>query len=317
MGNVMWLSALVYISLFVFFCGAVVRAIRHHRQPIHLRWELHTGGYGDSGEHGRSCFEQQEWWTKPRKKYLAHELRYMAGEIFFFNECYRRNRTLWYFTYSLHLGLYLGILWLILLACGAILVAVDAGGAVGSGSASGSRMYLATLTCGVLSFLLGAFGSIGLLIRRLTKEDVKLYSTPVDYFNLLFLGVLFMSGLAVWHWADPTFYATRGYIAHLLALNPAGPMDPVLILFLTVLSLFVLYLPFTPMMHFLGKYFMYHRVRWDDEPNVRGGKIEKRVEEMLGQHVNWSGGHIKPGSTWVEAALSPKSAEEKGDTSQK
>jgi nitrate reductase gamma subunit len=241
----------------------------------------------------------------------------MAGEILLFKEYYCRNRSLWYFTYSLHLGLYLGILWLVLITCGAILIAAHVEVSAESASSLGYGIQLATMASGVLAFLLGAFGAIGLLAKRLTNEDLRLYSAPADYFNLLLLAVLFLSGLAAWYWADPTFSGIRHYVAHFLGLDPGRQMHPLLVLFWTVLCLFVLYMPFTPMMHFIGKYFMYHRVRWDDEPNVRGGNIEKRVQEMLAQQISWSGGHIKPGSTWGESALNLKDNDRERDTSKK
>ena len=317
MGNVMWLSWLTYISLFVFLSGSAARALRHHRQPIHLRWELHTSSSKEGKEGAGSCFQNQEWWTKPHKKHLADELGYMAGEIFLFREYYRKNRSLWCFTYSLHLGLYLGILWLLLITFGAVLTSAHPGGAAESAGTLTAGVCIAEVICGVLAFLLGAFGAIGLLVMRLRNEDMRLYSVPADYFNLLFLGALFLSGLAAWTWADPSFNLIQSHIAHLLLLSPGSQMHPLVVLFWTILCLFVLYMPFTPMMHFIGKYFMYHSVRWDNEPNVKDGKIEKRVQEMLRQHISWSGSHIKPGSTWLGSALDATGKDNKEDRSER
>jgi hypothetical protein len=67
------------------------------------------------------------------------------------------------------------------------------------------------------------------------------------------------------------------------------------------------------MTHFVGKYFTYHKVRWEDHPNIRGGKIEEAITKALGYRISWSAAHIKPGTTWAQAATdtSPVTGEEK------
>ena len=71
---------------------------------------------------------------------------------------------------------------------------------------------------------------------------------------------------------------------------------------LWVTAALLFYYPFTHMTHLFGKYFTYHWIRWEDSPNVRGGKIEKAVSSSLGFRQNWSAPHIKTGGTWAEAA---------------
>jgi len=56
------------------------------------------------------------------------------------------------------------------------------------------------------------------------------------------------------------------------------------------------------MMHYLAKYFTYHKVRWDDAPNLKGSKIEREIKEALNQPVSWSAPHIQPGKSWSEVA---------------
>ena len=64
----------------------------------------------------------------------------------------------------------------------------------------------------------------------------------------------------------------------------------------------MIYLPFTHMTHFVGKYFTYHKVRWEDSPNVKGSELERRIGEALGYRLTWSAPHIKTGGSWAEAA---------------
>ena len=69
-------------------------------------------------------------------------------------------------------------------------------------------------------------------------------------------------------------------------------------------SLLIAYVPLTHMSHFFTKYFMYHDIRWSDEPNLRGGEIERKLAEPLGYPVSWSASHIKGDGkkTWVDVA---------------
>jgi hypothetical protein len=56
------------------------------------------------------------------------------------------------------------------------------------------------------------------------------------------------------------------------------------------------------MSHFVGKYFTFHKVYWDDEPNLRGSHIEDKVREVLKYRVDWAAPHYVPGMTWAEEA---------------
>jgi hypothetical protein len=54
----------------------------------------------------------------------------------------------------------------------------------------------------------------------------------------------------------------------------------------------------------VGKYFAYHAIRWADEPNLRGGKQEKVINDLLNQPVTWSAPHIRGDGkkTWLDVA---------------
>src|SRR4030042_735365 len=73
---------------------------------------------------------------------------------------------------------------------------------------------------------------------------------------------------------------------------------------LILLGLLMAYIPLTHMSHLVGKYFAYHAIRWNDEPNLRGGKQEAKIHKLLAQPITWSAPHIKGGGkkTWVDAA---------------
>ena len=73
------------------------------------------------------------------------------------------------------------------------------------------------------------------------------------------------------------------------------------------------YIPLTHMSHFFTKWFMYHDIRWSDEPNIRGGRIERRVTEALHYPVSWSAPHIRGDGrkNWVDVATSGVEEEKK------
>jgi hypothetical protein len=58
------------------------------------------------------------------------------------------------------------------------------------------------------------------------------------------------------------------------------------------------------MTHFIAKYFTYHEVRWNDEPNEKNSKIEKEIDKVLQYPVSWSAPHIKGDGkkNWVDVA---------------
>jgi hypothetical protein len=58
------------------------------------------------------------------------------------------------------------------------------------------------------------------------------------------------------------------------------------------------------MSHFVGKYFAYHAIRWNDEPNLQGGDQEGTIQGLLGRPVSWGAPHIKGDGTrtWADIA---------------
>jgi hypothetical protein len=55
-------------------------------------------------------------------------------------------------------------------------------------------------------------------------------------------------------------------------------------------------------MHYITRFFAFLWVRWDDEPNLRGSRIEKRVQKWLNQPLSWSAPHIQTGKKWADLA---------------
>jgi hypothetical protein len=151
---------------------------------------------------------------------------------------------------------------------------------------------------------LGLMGAVGLFITRLTEKGMANSTTLATYFNVLLLGSMFGTGI----WAVlsmPDFSAQAiGFVTALFTADMSVEIAGVLKAHFLLAFVFLAYLPFTQMMHFVAKYFTYHEVRWDDNPVEPGGKMEKELMELLGQSPTWSGPHVRADGkrTWVDIA---------------
>jgi nitrate reductase gamma subunit len=308
------LQILMYIAYAVFFVGTGYRAYKMANMPVHLRWDLYPIPHEKGkGHYGGSYFEEINWWTKPAEVSMKSELSEMAKEIVFIQSMYHNNRLLWIFSFPFHFGLYLSIVFVLLVFFGALLelfgVTVAADGAM-----LGQAVYYATLPLGLLGPALGALGAFGLFISRMTRKDLIRTSVRSDYFNLIILLAVFVSGLIVWATEDTSYAGTRAFIGSLSSFKGTGPVSGGFAAHMVLAAAFLIYLPFTHMTHFVGKYFTYHKVRWEDEPNVKGSELEKRVTAALGQTLTWSAPHIKGGATWAEAATQPEAEAATGES---
>ena len=83
--------------------------------PVHLRWDLYPIPH-EKGKHhyGGSYFEEIDWWTKPAEVSVTNELKEMSKEIIFIQSMYHNNRPLWMFSFPFHFGLYLSIVFVLM-----------------------------------------------------------------------------------------------------------------------------------------------------------------------------------------------------------
>jgi nitrate reductase gamma subunit len=288
-----WLPYLSYISLLVLVGGIVAKVIKYIRMPIHLRWELYPIPHEKKDG---SYFEEIDWWKKPRKKHYLNQIVFMAQEILFIRALYHNNRKMWYASFPFHFGLYLVIGWLALLVGGAVLQIFGVAGRVAE------ALQSVAVVVGVAGMILGTIGCVGLLIMRATTSDLKGYTAPTDYFNILFILAVLGSGIIAWISADPHFLVVQEYIRGLITFSVAATPSKTIAWYITLFSLFLIYLPFTHMTHFFMKYFMWDKVRFEDEPNFRGSSIEGKIAKALNYTQNWSAPHIQTGKKWSETA---------------
>ncbi len=297
-----------YAAIAVFVIAVLMRIRMWLKMPIHVRWELYPVAHepGERANYGGSYLEDGEWWTKKREVSLLGELKVMIPEILFLVALKENNPKLWVRSFPFHFGLYLvtGATALLLLAglLGMVVPTLMAG-------AVGTIIGKVIVGCGFAGLSLSIIGAVGLLQRRLTEPGLREFTTGADVFNLLFFIVAFGTALANAFIVDPEFAVAGLFATNLVTFNlgplPGEGLSQMLPLASVVLmSLLVAYIPLTHMSHFIGKYFAYHAIRWNDTPNVPGGPEEAKIQAVLGQKVTWAADHVdaKGEKTWVDLA---------------
>ncbi|MFZ0428105.1 MAG: respiratory nitrate reductase subunit gamma [Acidobacteriota bacterium] len=302
---------IAYAGLAVFLLGVAVRLSLWLRMPIHVRWELYPVAHeGARAAYGGSYLEETDWWTKPRHVSWWGELKVMVPEILLLVALRENNRPLWFRSFPFHFGLYLvSATSVVLLANGALSVS-GVGDPLGSPGA-----LLACTVAGTLGLILALFGAIGLFLRRRSLPELREYSTAADYFNLAAFVVTFGFALAGVLLSGVGFFASlKEFAAGLfrLDLGAGGGSGPLLLPAISIVSMGALlaYIPWTHMSHFIGKYFAYHAVRWNDTPNLPGGPQEASIRQALSWNVSWAAPHIRGGGTKSWATVATEMPEE-------
>lgn len=302
------LQILMYVAYAFLFIGTFYRAYRMSKMPVHLRWDLYPIPHEKGKAHyGGSYFEETDWWTKPAEVSVSGELKEMGKEILFIQSMYHNNKRLWFFSFPFHFGLYLSIVFVLLVFFGGLLNVLGISVTADSPNTIARIVHMISLPFGVIGAAAATFGAIGLFISRMVREELKRSSVRADFFNLLLLVAVFVSGFVVWIDEGFGYGALNVFIADLIAFRGTDPVSVGLAVHLALAAAFLIYLPFTHMTHFVGKYFTYHKVRWEDERNARGSKLEGRINEALGFKQTWAAPHIKTGATWGEAATAEDS----------
>ena len=300
-----------YISVIIFLAAVVKRSLGYLNNPQHVRWEIYPVAHdARRASYGGSYLEEVDWWKKTREKSLIGELKVMIPEIFFLKAVWENNRPLWYMTYPFHLGLYFSVVFIVLLFIGAV-------GNLLAGDNMPLMPLIITLTniAGPVGFVLAIIGALGLIFKRISDPGLKNYSNPEHFFNLALFSVAMFIAIIVWRSTDPTFSVARAFIANLISFN-LKPVGNTLFLFQVLLVvLTIAYIPLTHMSHFFMKYFLYHHIRWGDEPNINTPEKDKKIGVVLNYPVSWSAPHISGHGkeTWAEVAtFNPAAKPEKG-----
>lgn len=310
---------LSYLCLAVFVIAAGYQIYRQMTMPVHVRWEIYPVQHETAARvaYGGSYMEEVNWWEQGQKKSLLNEALYMVPEILFIRTLWKENRGLWWVSFPFHFGLYLMIATFVLLI-------VHAGFTLWGSTAFATGSTLRTLLDGLIVLLgwggliLGIVGSLGLLYKRLTDPELRNYSSALDFFNLLFILLFFLSALVACLAGDFALEGAKAYTLGLLTgghsavLYLPGQSGPGIVAIITA-SLLVAYIPLTHMSHMFMKYFLYHQVKWDDAPNRRGSRIEAEVRKNLNLRPTWGAKHVGADGqkSWLDIASSAPTEEKK------
>jgi nitrate reductase gamma subunit len=296
------LVACVWGAVAVSLIGIFWRVLAIARQPIHLRWELAPIPREKSrGNYGGSYLEEYEWWKKSREKSTIAPLIYMAREIFLLHSVRIHNRSLWPFSFALHLGIYFLLAALFFHALSLISPPEPRTAFSGIHLEIASRIAF----CG---YLLGTLGAVGLLMRRFWAPDIRGLSPAGAYFNLFLLGAVFVSGAWAWLYSADRMHEADRIIRGLIAFNEAPGISPPFAVHVVLFSLCCVCLPFTNMVHFVQKYFTYHSVMWNDKP--LDSRMERQLNHLLSQPVQWETADPGKERSWTEV-VSEKAGDEK------
>jgi len=295
------LAILTYVAYVFIVAMYTVKVIKIVRMPVHLRWELYPVIQETERKYGGSYYEDLEWWMRHRPKTPIRGILFLLKDNFFLGEYFHRNRGYWLVLLPWHIGFILIITFHILCFFGALAMVLGVSVSAESADLLGRILYYLILSTGVVSFVTGSFGSIGLFIKRLRDEDLRAFTTPQNYFNYFFTLVVFISGLYAWCFVDPTLFEYRNFWEGLVTFRPAH-VELTAAIHIILFALFLIYLPFTRSIHYITKFFAYFWIRWDDKPNLRGSKMERKLEKWLNKPVSWSAPHIPSGRKWAEVA---------------
>ncbi len=297
-----------YVAFAIFVVVLLAKAKKWADMPIHLRWELYPVPHEPEHKHGGSYFEKVNFWEKPVEKNHLAEIKDLLLEMLFIKRVFDYKRPLWLTTYPFHAGIYLILAWFALLFLGGLTEAYAGITIQATGHPWAMLIYYLTFITGALGIILGALGCLGVLVYRLSQDDLRKYTAGIEYFNLIFILVVYALGAVAWLGFDRTFSMAQAFMTSLVSFGGinAPQLNAVITSHVVLLQLLWVYIPFTKMTHFVGKYFTYHNVLWEDEPNLHGSEVEKKVREVLQYNVTWKGPHFTPGRTWAEEATKPE-----------
>jgi len=312
----LFLQILAYVAFFIFLVTNITRFIRMATTPVHLRWELYPVAHDTKRfKYGGSFLEESDWYTKEIHKSTIGELRVMLPEILLLKGIWEHNRSLWFWSFTFHIGLYLLSGLMALLIVSGFIIGLNIYNGYEYLSGLGKILYNLQNAMLVAGCAIGTLGSIGLFFKRMTDREMSVSSTFGTYLNIVFIGAIFVSGLVMFAGGNAIDSLLKFYHSMVTFQPVDSTLGTAFSVHAAISALFLLYLPFTHMTHFFMKYFTYHEIRWEDTPNKRGSALEKKINEQLAYPVSWAAKHLNADGkkNWVDIATEEVTKDEKKD----
>ncbi|AFQ44486.1 respiratory nitrate reductase subunit gamma [Desulfosporosinus meridiei] len=290
----MILSIIAYLSIGLFVGISVFKAYKFAKMPFHGRMDLYPVPKEKGFEHGGSYYEETAWWTKPHEVSHMREIAEMLKEILFIKKLFENQRPFWWISYALHLGIYFLMAWTILLVVGGLFEVNGISVTASTSSILGLLVYYVTALTGYFGLALATLGSGLLFLRRAFDNTLKKYTTPQEYFNLLLIFAALFTGIFTWG-NDLSFGYAREVTANLVTFTPFSA-NGLLTLHIFLVGIMLIYIPISKMSHYVGKYFTFHKVLWDNNPNLKGSGVEQEIKKASSfrPSTSWSAPHINP-----------------------
>lgn len=274
-------SVFVLVACIGFLILSARLFMKYSKLSRHSRFDLYpipTEGSGRAA-YGGSYLEEDRWWEKERTYDHGSEIRYLVNEMIFIKKLRDNQASLWLPSFLFHAGIYLLFAWSVMLIPGAFFPS--------------SVMVMVLFTVGGIGFTFATVGALLLLYRRLSDPAFKGNTAPVDYFNLLLILLVLTTGIYCW-----TSIVSPLAVAHGVLTMSLPPLPVFLAVHLVLLGIMLVYIPLSKMGHYAGKFFAFHKVLWDNDPNLPGSDVERGVRESAAQpaRTQWSAPHTRPAS---------------------
>jgi nitrate reductase gamma subunit len=285
-GDLLTLAILIFVlaAMLLFLILSAAKAWRYSRYPVHSRLDLYPVPKegGERASYGGSYFEEAEWWKKPRVISKGNETRDILLEMLFIRKLFLHQRSLWWASMLFHWGIYALFAWTILLLL-AVLLPVDV-------------LVMLALVVGCIGFLLATLGALLLLMRRIFDGKLRVYTTPQEFFNLILILAVLLTGIISWAAiTTPFVVANELFSAGWQADTASMALHPLVAVHLILLGIMLIYIPVSKMSHYVGKFFAFHKVLWDNDPNKQGSEVNARLKRSQAEPPKntWSAPHIE------------------------
>ena len=212
-----------YIALAIFLVGMVWRTRNWLKRPAPFPLTI-----GSSG------------------KTPARRAAGVASELMFFPSLFRGDRVLWLTAWLMHVSLALvlighvvGIAFLSQQFC-----------CFGASPSTSTHISETSALAGGLVLLASL---LALLYRRTALPDVKRLSDPADFFDVLLLVTIAITGLHMRLVTEVDMTLIRDYMAGLLTFRPIPiPAEPIFVSHFTLVNVLLVYFPFSKLVHVTG-----------------------------------------------------------------
>ncbi len=177
------------------------------------------------------------------------QTRAILAEALFFPSLFRGDRTLWIFAWIFHATLALVALGHLRVITGSIDRILISMGMSPEGIAT-----MSSTVGGIAGVILLATGVL-LLLRRLTIQRVREISGLPDFFALLLIIAIIITGNLMRFGSHFELEQTRIWVKSLFTLSPQIPEDGMFLTHAFLGSVLIMYIPFSKILHFGGLFF--------------------------------------------------------------